>query len=141
MKRSWNWPIWIGFLLILAGFLTYSFFVQFPITRDFPWANFLLFCAGGILLGAGLVRAFGKPALYRGKVFGLIFAILGLAVFAFFTFIIFHVVRQVPASAGAPRLGQKAPDFTLPDQNGKPVALADLLSPHGAVLIFYRGHW
>lgn len=141
MKRSWNWPIWIGFLLVLAGFLTYSFFVQFPITRDFPWANFLLFCAGGILLGAGLVRAFGKPALYRGKVFGSIFAILGLAVFAFFAFIIFHVVRQVPASAGAPRLGQKAPDFTLPDQNGKPVALADLLSPHGAVLIFYRGHW
>jgi len=51
------------------------------------------------------------------------------------------VVREVPASAGTPRLGQKAPDFTLSDQNGKPVALADLLSPHGAVLIFYRGHW
>ena len=36
---------------------------------------------------------------------------------------------------------EKAPNFSLPDQNGKPVALADLLSPNGAILIFYRGHW
>jgi peroxiredoxin len=43
---------------------------------------------------------------------------------------------------GAPRVGQKAPEFTLPDQNEKPVALADLLSRSRAVvLIFYRGFW
>lgn len=141
MKRSWNWPIWTGFILVLAGFLTYAFFVRFPATRDFPWANLLLFCAGGILLIAGLVRAFGKPALYRGKIFGSIFTFVGLMAFALFGFGAFYVVRQVPASMGAPRTGQKAPGFTLSDENGKPVALAELLSPHGAVLIFYRGHW
>ncbi|PYL30538.1 MAG: hypothetical protein DMF45_02300, partial [Verrucomicrobia bacterium] len=43
--------------------------------------------------------------------------------------------------AQAPRVGEKAPQFSLPDQNGKQVALTDLLSPNGAVLIFYRGHW
>jgi peroxiredoxin len=43
---------------------------------------------------------------------------------------------------GAPRVGQKAPEFMLPDQNEKPVALADLLSNSKAVaLIFYRGFW
>jgi peroxiredoxin len=48
----------------------------------------------------------------------------------------------VPASTGAPRVGQNAPAFTLPDQNNKPVALADLLSGSNAVvLIFYRGFW
>jgi peroxiredoxin len=48
----------------------------------------------------------------------------------------------VPASAGAPRVGQKAPDFLLLDQNAKPVGLGDLLSnSKGAVLIFYRGFW
>jgi len=48
----------------------------------------------------------------------------------------------VPASVGAPRVGQKTPDFTLLDQNGKPVGLGDLLSnSNGAVLIFYRGFW
>jgi len=55
---------------------------------------------------------------------------------------------QLPLSTGAPYVGQKAPNFTLPDQNGKPVSLSDLLAPAapgkkhgGVVLIFYRGYW
>jgi hypothetical protein len=142
MKRSWNWSLWIGFLFALAGFLTYPFFIQFPATRNFPWANFLLFGIGGILLLTGLVRAFGKPKLYRGKIFGSIFTVLSAIVFSLFAYLIFFELKQVPASTGAPRVGQKAPEFTLPDQNNKPVALADLLSgSKGAVLIFYRGFW
>src|ERR1700676_1937291 len=78
MKRSWNWSLWIGFLLALSGFLTSPFFTQFPATRDFPWANFLLFGVGGVLLLAGLVPAFGKRKLYRGKIFGSILATLSL---------------------------------------------------------------
>jgi len=141
MKRSWNWALWVGFVLALAGFLTYPFFVLFPATRDFPWVNLLLFALGGLLLVTGLVRAFGKPQLYRGKVFGTIFALLGLAGFGLFAYGVFYELRQMPASASAPRVGEKAPNFALPDQNGNPVALTDLLSPNGAVLIFYRGHW
>jgi hypothetical protein len=144
MKRNWNWSLWAGFVLVLAGLLSYSFFAQFPITRDFPWANLSLFGAGGILLVLGVVRAFGKPKLYRGKIFGPIFAVLSLLVFAFFAYGVFYIVRQLPASAGAPRLGEEAPNFTLPDQNGRPITLADLLSDRnarGALLIFYRGHW
>jgi hypothetical protein len=142
MKRNWNWSSWIGFLFVLAGFLTYPFFTQFPATRDFPWANFLLFGIGGVLLLIGVVRAFGKPKLYRGKVFGSIFAVLSVIVFSLFAYLIFFELKQVPASSGAPKVGQKAPEFSLPDQNNKPVALADLLSgSKGAVLIFYRGFW
>ena len=142
MKRRWNWPLWAGFLLALAGLFSYAVFAQFPITRDFPWANLLLFGAGGILLILGLARAFGRPQLYRGKIFGSILAILSLLAFALFGYGAFYLVRQMPVSAGAPRVGEKAPEFTLPDQNGKLVALPDLLSgSRGAVLIFYRGHW
>jgi peroxiredoxin len=54
-------------------------------------------------------------------------------------------MRRVLASSGAPRVGQKAPDFMLLDQNGKPVGLGDLLSgpegPKAVALIFYRGFW
>src|SRR5439155_20020363 len=124
-----------------AGFLTYPFFGQYPITRDFPWANLLLFAVSGILLIVGLFRALGRPQVYRGKIFGAIFSALALFWFAFFAYEIIYVLRQVPLSPQAPRVGEKAPAFTLPDQNGKQIALPDLVSPNGAVLIFYRGHW
>ena len=141
MKRKWNLSLWVGFVAAIAGFFSYPFFIQFPSTRDFPWANFTLFAVGGILLLLGLVRAFGRPRLYRGKVFGSIFAVIALCAFAFFAYIAFYLLRQVPPSTGAPRIGQKAPAFTLPDQNGKPTALTDLMSGRAALLIFYRGHW
>jgi len=141
MKRRWNWPIWLGFLVAVGGLFSYEFFARFPITRDFPWASLLLFGIGAILLLVGLFRAFGRPQVYRGKVFGFVFTALSLFLFAFFAYEIFYALRQVPLSAQAPRVGEKAPEFSLPDQNGKSVALVDLLSPNGAVLIFYRGHW
>ena len=136
MKRNWNWPIW-------AGFFSYTFFfARFPITRDFPWANLILFCVGGILLLVSLFRAFGRPQVYRGKIFGAIFTIFSALMVGFFCYVLFYVLRQVPPSMGAPRVGQKAPEFTLPDQNETPVSLADLLSNSRAVaLIFYRGFW
>jgi peroxiredoxin len=38
-------------------------------------------------------------------------------------------------------VGAKAPDFTLPDSNGKPVMLSALLSKGPVVVTFYRGGW
>ena len=52
-----------------------------------------------------------------------------------------------PGPKNAPKIGQKAPDFTLPYSNGNPVKLSSLTSvPAGAkppwvLLIFYRGYW
>jgi hypothetical protein len=143
-KRSWNWWLWAGFGLVLAGLLTYiPFFAQFPPTRDVPWVNFLMFAAGGALLGVGLVRAFRRRDQYRGRVFGSVLSVLALAGIGLFLFVVFHFARQLPASAGAPHVGQRAPEFVLNDQDGKPVALADLIAPpaKGALLIFYRGYW
>jgi len=105
MKRRWNWPLWTGFLLALAGLFSYAVFAQFPITRDFPWANLLLFASGGILLVLGLGRAFGRPQVYRGKMFGPILAVLSLLAFTLFDYGVLYELRQMPASAGAPRVG------------------------------------
>jgi hypothetical protein len=141
-KKRWNWSLWIGFLFVLAGFLSYGFFAQFPITRDFPWVNFLLFAAAGVFLVVGLFRAFGRPQVYRGKIFGPILATLGILMFGLFSYIFFYGLRQLPPSTGAPRVGQKAPEFTLSDQDGKEVSLSDLVGRSKAVaLIFYRGFW
>ena len=151
MKRSWNWSLWIGFFFVLAGFLSYTFFARFPITRDFPWANFLLFGVGGIFLLVGLIRAFGKPQHYRGRIVGPILAALSVVVFGFFSYLIFYELRQLPASTRGPRVGERAPAFTLPDQDNNQVSLADLLSApassastakaNAVLLIFYRGFW
>ena len=145
MKRKWNWSIWVGFVVAVTGLFSHEFFARFPITRDFPWANFLLFGIGLALLLIGLFRAFGRPQVYRGKIFGSIFAAIAVLCVAFFSYVIFYVLHQVPASAGAPRVGQKAPDFFLVDQNGNPVGLGDLLrgpsGPKAVALIFYRGFW
>jgi uncharacterized membrane protein YedE/YeeE len=141
MKRSWNWLLWLGSVVTLVGVFSYTFLARFPTTRDFPWLNLLLFCAGGILLATGLVRAYRQPQLYRGKVFGPVLAAISLFFVVLFVYEIFYALRQVPRSAHAPRVGEKAPEFALPDQNGKRVSLRDLISPNGAILIFYRGHW
>jgi len=142
MKRKWNWPIWVGFIVAVGGIFSYEFFARFPITRDFPWANLLLFAVGAAMLIVGLFRAFGRPQTYRGKIFGPILTAIALFLFAFFSYEIFYVLRQVPLSAQAPRVGEKAPEFTLPDQDGKDVSLSDLGSKSKAVaLIFYRGFW
>ena len=134
--------MWIGFLFALAGFLSYTFFAQFPITRDFPWANLLLFAVGGVLLVLGLFRAFGKPRVYRGKIFGPVLATLGIVMLGLFSYIFFYALRQLPPSTGAPRIGQKAPEFNLLDQDGKDVSIQALVSRCKAVaLIFYRGFW
>jgi hypothetical protein len=39
------------------------------------------------------------------------------------------------------KIGDKAPEFALPNGDGKPVALAELLSRGPVVVVFYRGYW
>lgn len=37
-----------------------------------------------------------------------------------------------------PKIGERVPDFTLPDQNGKQHLLRDLMGPNGLLLVFTR---
>lgn len=160
-KRNWNPGLWIGFALAVIGFVSYPlFFARFPITRDFPWANLALMALALFLVGAGIVRAFRQPDLYRGKISGSILGVLTILLVGAFLADIFYATKLIPASHGAPKVGEMAPDFTLPDSQGNPVTLSSLLnSPFapngssspaagmesaktaGSVLIFYRGYW
>jgi len=149
--RQSNRLPWAGFLLALLGFLSYLFvFYRFPVTRDVPWVSFLLFAAALACAVVGLRRAFARPPAYRGRVSAPILAALSVAIVAFFCYGVFAGSRDLPASSGAPKVGQKAPELALPDSTGRQVTLADLLKepvgtpprpPKGVLLVFYRGYW
>ena len=151
-KRRWNWRIWTGLLLALAAIPGYFlFFARFPVTRDVPWVSWLMFALAIWLLWMGVGRAFANSGVYRGKIAGPIVAVLSLGAAGFFGYATLYASRQLPPSAGAPRVGEKAPEFTLADTNGNMVALSTLFSqpmpgmrgqkPRGLLLVFYRGYW
>src|SRR5438552_12792029 len=45
---------------------------------------------------------------------------------------------RVAADTSPPQVGDAAPDFTLPDQNGRPVTLSDLWGEGPLLLLFWR---
>jgi peroxiredoxin len=50
-------------------------------------------------------------------------------------------LRSQGLAANALAAGEKAPPFTLPDQNAKPICSDDLLSRGRLVVCFFRGRW
>jgi hypothetical protein len=143
VKRHWNLLIWAGFAIVIIALVSYiPIFALFPVTRDVPWANYLLFLLGGGLLAVGVTRAFRDPEHYRGKISGSILAVLSVLLCAFFTGSILYFAKQIPSAERALRPGQPAPPFVLQDIAGKQVASSELLKGHRAVvLVFYRGYW
>jgi hypothetical protein len=156
--RKLNWPIWLGLLLSFFAFFSYPFiFVNWATTRDFPWANLILFAIAEIFIVIGVKRAFAPDRRILSKIMGAIGALLSGLVLVGFIFVAFVASRQLPPSANAPQVNQKAPAFTLTDTNNKQTSLSDLLTqpipsdraemvssarpPRGLLLIFYRGYW
>jgi len=132
-----NWRLTIGFILVIAAFLSYPFFFyQFPVTRDVPWVNGILFVIASALLISGARRAQRRRAAW-------IFASVSIGLIAALSVFMYVFSRQLPAKSLALQVGQHAPDFTLPDTNHKPVALASLeaSAPKAVLLVFYRGYW
>ena len=159
VKRSWNPILWAGFALALASLpLYFLFLVRYQNTRESPWANVLVSAIAAVMLGVGIWRAYNRPQQFRGKVFGPILTLLSVAAIGLLFTTIYSVARNLPASINAPQLGQRVPDFTLPDSEGQLVTFSTLegqpftsnewppkaaagKKASGTVLIFYRGYW
>ena len=148
-ERRPNTALWLGLLTtvlaVLSNFL--YFFTSLP-PGIIPWINLLLPALGLVLLLIGLRRAFAQRQIYGGRIWGSIVTVLAVAIFGLTVFGHIHA-RDVPPSAGAPKIGQKAPDFTLADSSGQTVSLSQLFSaqagtsqaPKALLLVFYRGYW
>ncbi len=163
-ERRSNWAPWLALLFVLAVIaVNFAVFMGLPGQRVIPWLS-LAFGLFAVACGViGVRRAFGQSHLYGGKISGCIFGVLALLMFGMVVFGQFHA-RDLPASTGAPQVGQKAPDFALSDSNGNKVSLEQLLAapqnagsagnvanansattvgsaPKAVLLIFYRGYW
>jgi len=51
------------------------------------------------------------------------------------------VAARVPDTPTVLRVGERPPDFTLPDATGRPASLADYRGKKPVVIVFYRGYW
>ena len=147
-QRRGNFVLWIGVMITVLGLLSnFFYFLNMP-QAIIPWINLLLPLIGVIVLFLGVKRAFGQSHIYRGKVWGSIATVLALGLLGLSVYGFVHA-RELPKSAGAPKVGQKVPDFTLADSSGRSVSLSELLStqmenssrPKTVLLVFYRGYW
>jgi hypothetical protein len=139
---------WLGLLLTVLGLLSNGLpFIGFP-APPVPWISLVLSLTGFVFVLIGLRRAFGESRVYTGKISGSVAAVLSLLFLAGSTSF-FWSARHIPAqSAATPQVGQRVPDFTLPDSTGNSVSLAQLFSasagkqqPKALLLVFYRGYW
>jgi hypothetical protein len=149
-SRRTNSALWIGALLMVLGILSNMVsFWKVP-TVGFTWVAVVLPILSVVVLLVGVVRAFRQPMVFGGKISGTIVTVVAVLLGALWTFGFVHA-RELPASSGAPKVGQKAPDFTLTNTSGQQVTLSQLLStpidtlsgkaPKAVLLIFYRGYW
>jgi hypothetical protein len=143
MKPRGNPLAWIGLAVTVLAILSYFLlFLRFPVTRDFPWATFILFVPALALLVLGVKRAFQQPQRYRGRISSPILSTVSISLMGLFCYFIFVLAKDLPSPSLAVRTGQRAPEFTLADAAGKLVSLSEILKKNrAAVLIFYRGYW
>ena len=141
--------LWLGLLITVLGVLSnWLYFLALPGQEIFPWINVLVPATGLVVVLVGLRRAFVSPQTSGGKILAPVFAIVSAVVFGASVWGLHHA-RDLPAASGAPRIGEKAPDFTLVSANGRATSLPQLLSepmsnsapPKALLLVFYRGYW
>ena len=146
-----NSALWAGCALTPLAVLSNGlYFLRPPAQAAIPWLSLGLSVVALLFLIIGLRQAYASPPVYRGKVAGSIFATISILLLAVTVFGFFKA-RNLPSAGNAPLIGQKVPDFTLPDTNNNPVTLAQLLSgaepvpsptrPKAVLLVFYRGYW
>jgi hypothetical protein len=155
VERRRNGAPWVAFLFILLAIAlnVWTFVAPLRWTQMLVWLSLAAGLCALFYAALGASRAFRQPQVFGGKISSSIFSVLAILICGLMAFAWFSA-RSLPASAGAPHVGQKAPDFTLADTQGNKVSLSKLLGgdsaaasnqnavPNKAVLlIFYRGYW
>ncbi len=125
-------PALLSVLLSLAAIAGYIVFLRVPAIRNHPELYLVAFALATAIAGVATWRAARWPN----------FVALGLSVVLLILGGVFNfVLAKIPAAPTVLRVGDPAPDFTLPDATGKPVSLVSFRDRTPVVLVFYRGYW
>lgn len=121
----------VGLLLTLGGPVAYTLLLDNARMRASGAPAFGLMAAG-VALGLGAMLRDKRWRIRLSGVFNIV--LLSGFVYAFFW------AAALPAP-DVVLIGEPAPEFVLPDQNGSPVMLAEYREAGPVLLVFYRGHW
>ena len=122
----------LSVVVALGGVAAYPLLFRFAVIRNHPEGYVVTSAVAVALAGWALVRSRRWPSWVA-----LALSTLLLAGTAWFNF----VVARIPGTSTVLRVGERPPDFTLPDASGRPVTLAEYRGKKPVVLVFYRGHW
>lgn len=124
----------LSVVIAFGAVAAYALLLRVAIVRNHPEGYVVAFAVATALAGLAVARARARrwPAWLALGLSGLL-----LVAGAWFNF----VAARVPGAPTALRVGERPPDFTLPDATGRPVSLADYRGKKPVVLIFYRGYW
>jgi cytochrome oxidase Cu insertion factor (SCO1/SenC/PrrC family) len=126
------WPALVSVWLSLGAIAGYFAFLRVPAGRNRPELYLVAFALAALIAGVASWRAARWPNL-AALALSAVLLVLG----GYFNF----VLARVPATATTFKIGEPAPDFTLPDATGAPVSLASFRDRTPVVLVFYRGYW
>ena len=126
------WPALVSVLLSLGAIGIYVAFLRVPAIRNHPELYLVAFAVAVVIAAAATWHATRWPNLVA---LGLSVVLLVLG--GYFNF----VLAKIPPAPPLLRVGEPAPDFTLPDPSGAPVSLASFRQQTPVVLVFYRGYW
>jgi AhpC/TSA family len=122
----------ISVVIALGAIGAYVLLFRVAAVRNHPEGYVIAFVVATTLAALALVRSRRWPAWLA---LGLTTLLLAGGVW--FNF----VIARIPATPTLLRVGERPPEFTLPDAAGRPVTLADYRGKKPVVLIFYRGYW
>ena len=124
----------LSMVIAIGAAPAYALLLRVAAVRNHPEGYVVAFALATALAALAVIRA---PARRWPAWLALGLSSLLLVAGAWFNF----VVAQVPVTPTALRVGERPPDFTLPDAAGRPVSLADFRGKKPVVLVFYRGYW
>ena len=130
----------LGLPIVVLGFITYFIvFVDYPLTRDFPWVSIPIMLFGLWLAWKFYWRSRTHPSRWK-RVYGWLQMTAAFFLSALFGFYIFSYSYQLPSANSTLAQGATPTNFTLKDHEGNDVSLTDFRG-QTVIVCFYRGHW